>query len=837
MKRKSCGWLLIVLLLILTCMNPIASAQEGKHGEILVLHSYSPDYDWTQTEQEGIDSVFKPLRDQYKVRIEYIDSGHSPGLLNGPLLVELYKEKFSNSHFQVIIVTDNAALDFMRQYRDQLFPGVPVVFCGINGYNDSMIQGMSNVTGVAEHNDFLGLFDIALKLHRNTKRIVIYGNPDDPSHIANTTAIKNLLPQFQSNVKIEIREFPHIEACIADAQTLPADSIVMMVGSMRSASGEGINLQQANEIMSVSVKVPVYTAWDFGLNHGAIGGLVVSGTDQGRLAAEMTLRILNGEAVQTIPVVQHIPNVYMFDYNQLVRFGLRPNQLPKDAVVFNSPDRTYRINREIFWAGAFSLALLAITVLILTISIQRRKQAEAALAASEEKFSKAFRYCADVVGIARLEDGCYIEVSDAFFETFGYTREEVIGKISTAFGQTSAADTAFSLWHSVEARNELFDKFKKEGFFKNLETYWCTKSGEVRIGLYSAEVVSINDEPCIIYVWHDITERKRAEEALRQAHHELEGKVEQRTQELSSLNQELIAMNEELQAINDELQHENAERRRVEQQLATTNEELTKAIEELKAMQTYLVQSEKMAALGSLVAGVAHEINTPLGVGLTAASHLKQLTRQFLDLCQNGAPRRQDLIEYLEDLEEASTIILKNLERGAKLIQSFKQVSVDQSSEQRRIFNVKKYLNEILLSMQPQLKKNNHSIAVHCSDKLEIDGYPGAFAQIITNLVMNSLTHAFDQSDAGNIDITVEENDNHILLTYADDGKGMDYTVLNRIFDPFFTTKRGTGGTGLGLYIVYNIVTQQFDGTIECDSEPDQGTSFRIRLPLRKEAL
>jgi len=294
-------------------------------------------------------------------------------------------------------------------------------------------------------------------------------------------------------------------------------------------------------------------------------------------------------------------------------------------------------------------------------------------------------------------------------------------------------------------------------------------------------------------------------------------------------------MNEELQAINEELHHEVEVRRRIEEKLADANDELKRAFDELKAMQAHLVQSEKMAALGNLVAGVAHEINTPLGVGVTAASHLKQLTDQFKDFCQNGAPRRQDLIDYLHDLEEAVTITLKNLERAAKLVYSFKQVSVDQSSEVRREFNISSYLAEILLSMQPQLKRTKHTVSVECHDELKIDGYPGAFAQIVTNLVMNSLTHAFDPGDEGRISIKVERTNNHLLFIYSDNGKGMQQNVLAKIFDPFFTTKRGIGGTGLGLYVVYNIVTQQFNGTIKCESQLGQGTTFHIHLPIGKE--
>ena len=436
-----------------------------------------------------------------------------------------------------------------------------------------------------------------------------------------------------------------------------------------------------------------------------------------------------------------------------------------------------------------------------------------------------------------MSDGRYIEVSQVFFDTFGYTPEEVIGKISTSSNQQDDINDTFPLWLRIDERNKLFDKLYTHQAFKNLETYWCTKSGEIRIGLYSAEIVEIGDEACIIYAWHDITDRKIAEEALQQAHDNLETKIEERMHELSSLNQELIAMNEELLSTNRELESEINERLRIEKELSNTNQKLTQAIGESKTMQAYLVESAKMAALGNLVAGIAHEINTPVGVGLTAASHLEQLTIEFTDLCMNGSPLRQHLLNYLTDLHESSTIILKNLERAGKLIQSFKQVSADQSSEMARVFKVRNYLEEIILSLQPQIKKTNHHIALLCDETLTMDGYPGALSQIITNLIMNSIIHAYLPGDRGNITISAQIEDKNIVLLYTDDGKGMNYTVLSKIFNPFYTTKRGYGGTGLGLHVVYNIVTQQFKGTITCESKPGKGTAFCMCLPLLKEDL
>ena len=366
------------------------------------------------------------------------------------------------------------------------------------------------------------------------------------------------------------------------------------------------------------------------------------------------------------------------------------------------------------------------------------------------------------------------------------------------------------------------------------------KDGSPLTMFFTAVGLTIDDQPYITGVGLDITRLTETENALKEANETLERRVEERTQELNALNQELTAMNEEMTAMNDELaamnesllfandrlQKEVAERQRAEK-------DLTEALETQKNMQEYLIQSEKMQALGGLVAGVAHEINTPVGVGVTAASHLKQITGQFMEMCANGSPRRKDMTDYLEDMTEAADILLKNLERASQLIKSFKQVSVDQASETRRKFNVRQYLGEILLSMNPRLKKTRLEVMVDCGEELEIDGYPGAFSQIITNLVMNSLIHAFDPDESGKIGIVVTSAEQNVQIVFFDNGRGIAADHLPKIFDPFFTTKRGCGGTGLGLSVIYNIVVQKFGGTIVCDSHPGLGTVFTIQFPAK----
>jgi signal transduction histidine kinase len=190
--------------------------------------------------------------------------------------------------------------------------------------------------------------------------------------------------------------------------------------------------------------------------------------------------------------------------------------------------------------------------------------------------------------------------------------------------------------------------------------------------------------------------------------------------------------------------------------------------------------------------------------------------------------------KYLTTAKEASELILTNLRRASDLIRSFKQVAVDQSAEEKRKFNIKTYIDELLLSIRPKYKKTQHTISVQCPEDLEINSYPGAFAQIITNLIMNSLIHGFEDIEAGNIVIDVTTDGNQIQIIYKDDGKGMDEGTVQKVFEPFFTTKRSHGGTGLGMHLVYNLVTQTMGGIIECYSNQGRGVEFRISFPIPK---
>ena len=253
-------------------------------------------------------------------------------------------------------------------------------------------------------------------------------------------------------------------------------------------------------------------------------------------------------------------------------------------------------------------------------------------------------------------------------------------------------------------------------------------------------------------------------------------------------------------------------------------------LERIENTQEQLIQTEKLASLGGLVAGVAHEINTPVGVGVTAASTLHNATQLRKQNFERNELTATDLNDYFALAQQSSSIILNNLKRAADLIQSFKQVAVDQTSLEKREIPIKEYVEEVLLSLRPKLKKTAISVELQCPDDLRLTSFPGALAQVLTNLLMNALTHAYPDGGQGTIGINIAALDHGARIIFSDDGCGIAADALNKIFDPFYTTRRGEGGSGLGLHICHNLVTRQLKGSIHASSEPGQGTTFAIEI-------
>ncbi|WP_291689768.1 ATP-binding protein [Bradyrhizobium sp.] len=274
-------------------------------------------------------------------------------------------------------------------------------------------------------------------------------------------------------------------------------------------------------------------------------------------------------------------------------------------------------------------------------------------------------------------------------------------------------------------------------------------------------------------------------------------------------------------------------KRKTEDELRAAKEKAESALVELNTAQQNLIDAERLAALGGLVAGVAHEVNNPIGISLTVASSFARRSEMFeAELRSNGALRRSQLEDFVRTSRDAAQQLVANLHRAGELIQSFKQVAVDRSHAERRQFNLAEATDQIIASLRPVLKRAPIALSADVPEGLVVDGYPGSYGQILTNLFLNAVNHAFADGRAGKISISARaRGHDEIEINFSDDGAGMTSEVQRQAFDPFFTTRRNEGGTGLGLHIVYNLVTQQLGGRMMLESRLGQGTTFRIIMP------
>jgi PAS domain S-box-containing protein len=274
------------------------------------------------------------------------------------------------------------------------------------------------------------------------------------------------------------------------------------------------------------------------------------------------------------------------------------------------------------------------------------------------------------------------------------------------------------------------------------------------------------------------------------------------------------------------------ERKRAEQEVRNAKDAAETALRHLRETQESLIEAEKLAALGRLVAGVAHEVNSPIGVGLTVASTLQRKVELFAEEVARGGLRRSRLNEFMELVRDASSQLVSNLDRVAERVQSFKQVAPDQGQSRRRSFDAGELTEEVLSHLARELGERDITLNLRCEGDLAMDSYPGPFGQALTNLALNAMIHAYPEGRSGSIDIEVHPADrDHIEIVVADNGCGMAPDVKRQAFDPFFTTRRHGGATGLGLHTVHSIVVDRLGGRIRLESEPDVGTSVQLVLP------
>ncbi|CAM8666001.1 BaeS Signal transduction histidine kinase [Comamonadaceae bacterium] len=413
---------------------------------------------------------------------------------------------------------------------------------------------------------------------------------------------------------------------------------------------------------------------------------------------------------------------------------------------------------------------------------------EAALRESEQRVNQILQASPLPMLVSEFERGTCLEINPAWERSFERARKDVIGRTAVELG----------MWRDESLRRVFKQQFADKGRVEGFEVRHDLPGGGVRTLLLSSERFSYGGQSCVLTISVDVTERKRLEQALMDLNANLEQRVSERTRALDEANQHLTQTMANLQRAQDEL-----------------------------------ISIEKLASLGSLVAGVAHELNTPIGNALITISALQEKSERASREVMAGSLKKSAFQEFMHSLVEGTTLSRRSLERAVNLIGSFKQVAVDQESERRRTFDVRETVHEVVDMLRPSIKFQRHQLSVEIPEGLLVESFPGPLGQVVMNLVSNAMVHGLADRADGAVQVSAASapDDKFFVLTVQDNGCGIPPENLARVFDPFFTTRLGQGGSGLGLSVSHRIVTRILGGRIKVSSTLGEGCVLEMTLP------
>ncbi len=761
------AWVIACLLMVQFPLHAWAAdtAAPGKRpmrqSKVLVLNSYHVGYIWSDKILDGIRSVLEQETMPPEVYVEYLDTKRNAVSSAFMTMHDLLKDKYANVQFDVVIVSDDNALSFAHAYRGELFPGVPVVFCGVNDFRPQRVRAPW-LTGVIEKQDMFGTVDLALKLDPKRNSFFIISD-ETSTGVAMAEGMREAMPLFGG--RAEFHELVGLaEADMRHAlSTLPDNAVVVYLSYYRTGDGHILTAHESMDLVLKASTAPTYTLASHYLPTAVMGGVMLSGKKQGEVAGNMARRILAGESVAGLPMVTDSPNIVTLNYKVMQRFGYTMDHVPENVIVSGKPYSLWEEQRTLLLTVVGLGILQTIVIVLLVVNVRRREQAEQGLKDARDLVLDIINSMPSVLAHTDGE-GRILSMNKAAVVKSGVSPGEANGSVFTTvfpFLQRHEEMILEAIRRRVPLRQQRVSVvLDGTPAYFDIETFPLTEA----TGGGSAGVMLRVDD------------------------------------------------------VSDRVQ-----------------------------METMIVQTEKMLSLGGLAAGMAHEINNPLGGILQGAQNIER--RIALDLPANievaarVGCRLEDVRNYLE--ERGILRLLRGIResgvRAAEIVSHLLDFSRGEASR-RTLVDMGKLVESVLeLARSDYDLKSHYDFAQIVTSVDVAQGMPrvpcssSEMEQVLLNLVKNAAQAIFSMDRPlaeGRLDIRVYHKDERMYLEVQDNGPGLDAVTRTRVFEPFFTTRGPSLGVGLGLSVAYFIITRNHNGTFVVESEPDKGACFIISLPL-----
>ncbi len=771
--------------------------------KILVLHSYHQGLTWTDNVNRGIQEVMDSLGNKFELNYEYLDTKRNPSDEYLNKIIELYDLKLQRAKYDAIIVSDNNALSFVKNHRENYFKNTPIVFCGINHYRDDLIEGMTNITGVAEEIDWDGAIDLILTTRPKTKHLVVINDDKTTTAKLNKLIMLDLEEKYKSKLQFTYFEDQTVKELEENVRNIKGDTCILLLTFNKDKNGRFISFQDNLDLFVPQSKVPVFITWTFLISDGVLGGKVVSGRLHGKMAAIMINKIISGTPADSIPVYRKPLDRYVVNYKELKRFGIDKRVLPDETLLVNAPQSFYSENKKWIQLIGGITFLAGLIILVLSRAILRRIRAERALIVEQKRLKISVKHERLIGLVGRLLNAS---------EDFKNVLDDVLKLMTDELNV--ARISLYSLMDSTNTGVKIKSRISLKG--KNItdvDQFYFSEIDEIisRVkmnkSIVSRDLSNLTEKEQEYY-------RKRNIGAVVL----LPVMVENEVVGLMGFTQnkaygwsrdEISIFFSTVNMIANAWERNSLMNDRIEAE--------QKNVEALRMLE----ESSRLASIGVMAAGITHEINQPLNaIKITADSVLfwqkrnpGQLPEMFtrkIQTISEGTSRIDSIIKHMRTFWEKPHI---SVEETVDMVEGVN----------RSLSLVKRQVYDHSIELIYNLPKNPINVYANYIQ----------FEQIVVNLIVNSI-YSLDkvQKENKRIKLNVYKDSKHGVLEIHDNGTGIEPSIREKIYDPLFTTKGNESGSGLGMAIVKTFI-DRFQGEISDYNNEDGGASFILRFKLK----